>query len=212
MSDNAQLTGLCDRFRGFYPVVIDVETAGFNAKTDALLEIAAITLKMDEQGWLMPDTTLHFHVEPFVGANLQPEALAFNGIDPNDPDRGAVSEYEALHEIFKVVRKGIKASGCNRAIMVAHNANFDHSFMMAATSPVIITSRIYWRWGFPPGSGRKTRVKSHGCSYPALSSSLDVELNVSVLTSTMPASGMRTVCFHPRWRRCWRDSGKTCLL
>lgn len=130
MSDNAQLTGLCDRFRGFYPVVIDVETAGFNAKTDALLEIAAITLKMDEQGWLMPDTTLHFHVEPFVGANLQPEALAFNGIDPNDPDRGAVSEYEALHEIFKVVRKGIKASGCNRAIMVAHNANFDHSFMM----------------------------------------------------------------------------------
>ncbi|VTQ22131.1 ribonuclease T [Escherichia coli] len=87
---------------------------------------------MDEQGWLMPDTTLHFHVEPFVGANLQPEALAFNGIDPNDPDRGAVSEYEALHEIFKVVRKGIKASGCNRAIMVAHNANFDHSFMMAA--------------------------------------------------------------------------------
>ncbi len=112
--------------------MIDAETAGFNAKTDALLEIAAITLKMDEQGWLMPDTTLHFHVEPFVGANLQPEALAFNGIDPNDPDRGAVSEYEALHEIFKVVRKGIKASGCNRAIMVAHNANFDHSFMMAA--------------------------------------------------------------------------------
>ena len=69
MSDNAQLTGLCDRFRGFYPVVIDVETAGFNAKTDALLEIAAITLKMDEQGWLMPDTTLHFHVEPFVDLN-----------------------------------------------------------------------------------------------------------------------------------------------
>ena len=132
MPENSQLTGLCYGFRGFYPVVIDVETAGFNAKTDALLEIAAITLKMDEQGWLMPDTTLHFHVEPFVGANLQPEALAFNGIDPNDPDRGAVSEYEALHEIFKVVRKGIKASGCNRAIMVAHNANFDHSFMMAA--------------------------------------------------------------------------------
>jgi ribonuclease T len=60
MSENAQLNGLCDRFRGFYPVVIDVETAGFNAKTDALLEIAAITLKMDEQGWLMPDETLHF--------------------------------------------------------------------------------------------------------------------------------------------------------
>ncbi len=127
-----QLNGLCDRFRGFYPVVIDVETAGFNAKTDALLEIAAITLKMDEQGWLMPDETLHFHVEPFEGANLQPEALAFNGINPHDPERGAVSEYDALHAIFKMVRKGMKESDCSRAIMVAHNATFDHSFTMTA--------------------------------------------------------------------------------
>ncbi|NDJ57345.1 ribonuclease T [Enterobacteriaceae bacterium 4M9] len=132
MSDTAQLTGLCDRFRGFYPVVIDVETAGFNASTDALLEIAAITLKMDADGWLTADETLHFHVEPFEGAILQPEALAFNGIDPSNPLRGAVSEYDALHAIFKMVRKGIKDSGCNRAIMVAHNATFDHGFMMAA--------------------------------------------------------------------------------
>ncbi len=43
-----------------------------------------------------------------------------------------MSEYEALHAIFKMVRKGIKDSGCSRAIMVAHNATFDHSFMMAA--------------------------------------------------------------------------------
>ena len=127
MSENAQLNGLCDRFRGFYPVVIDVETAGFNAKTDALL-----TLKMDEHGWLMPDETLHFHVEPFEGANLQPEALAFNGINPHDPQRGAVSEYDALHAIFKMVRKGMKESDCSRAIMVAHNATFDHSFTMTA--------------------------------------------------------------------------------
>ncbi|WP_058909913.1 ribonuclease T [Entomohabitans teleogrylli] len=132
MSDNAQLPGLCDRFRGFYPVVIDVETAGFNAKTDALLEIAAITLKMDSQGWLAVDQTLHFHVAPFEGAVLNPEALAFNGIDPHNPLRGAVSEYDALHAIFKAIRKGMKDADCSRAIMVAHNATFDHSFMMAA--------------------------------------------------------------------------------
>ncbi|WP_130098383.1 ribonuclease T [Siccibacter turicensis] len=132
MSDTAQLTGLSDRFRGFYPVVIDVETAGFNAKTDALLEIAAVTLKMDEQGWLTIDEKHHFHVEPFEGAVLEPEALEFNGIDPHNPLRGAVSEYDALHAIFKAVRKGMKDNGCNRAIMVAHNATFDHSFMMAA--------------------------------------------------------------------------------
>lgn len=132
MAEKNNLNALNARFRGFYPVVIDVETAGFNAKTDALLEIAAVTLKMDESGWLQPDDTLHFHIEPFEGAILRPEALAFNGIDPSNPLRGAVSEYDALHDIFKAVRKGIKDQNCNRAIIVAHNATFDHSFLMAA--------------------------------------------------------------------------------
>lgn len=138
MSDNAQLTALCDRFRGFYPVVIDVETAGFNAETDALLEIAAITLKMDAHGWLLPDARLHFHIQPFAGASLQPEALAFNGIDPHNPLRAAVTEHEALHAIFKTTRKGIKESDCNRAIVVAHNATFDHGFIMAAAGRALL--------------------------------------------------------------------------
>ncbi|PLR41596.1 ribonuclease T [Chimaeribacter californicus] len=132
MADKSDLNALSGRFRGFYPVVIDVETAGFSARTDALLEIAAVTLRMDSEGWLMRDETLHFHVEPFEGALLQPEALAFNGIDPHNPLRGAVSEYDALHAIFKAVRKGMKEQNCNRAIIVAHNATFDHSFLMAA--------------------------------------------------------------------------------
>ncbi|KAA1186696.1 ribonuclease T [Photorhabdus heterorhabditis] len=132
MSDKKEPNVLSGRFRGYYPVVIDVETGGFNAKTDALLEIAAITLKMDDDGWITPDESLHFHIEPFAEANLEPAALEFTGIDPSNPLRGAVSEYEALHAIFKMVRKGIKNSHCNRAIIVAHNANFDHSFVMAA--------------------------------------------------------------------------------
>lgn len=126
------LNTLRARFRGFYPVVIDVETAGFNPRTDALLEIAAITVKMDNDGWLHAENTLHYHVFPFSGSLLQPEALAFNGIDPHNPLRGAVTEYESLYEIFKLVRKGIKDQDCNRAIIVAHNAAFDHSFLMAA--------------------------------------------------------------------------------
>jgi len=132
MAELDDVNTLRGRFRGFYPVVIDIESAGFNATTDALLEIAAVTVNMDDQGWLIPDQHLHFHVEPFPGSLLQPEALAFNGIDPTNPLRGAVSEYEALHEIFKMVRKGIKDRGCNRAIIVAHNAGFDHGFLMAA--------------------------------------------------------------------------------
>ncbi len=132
MTATMSATQLHERFRGYYPVVIDVETGGFNARTDALLEIAAITLKMDKNGWLSPDQTFHFHVTPFEGANLEPAALEFTGIDPWSALRGAVTEREALEQIFKGVRKGIKANHCQRAVIVAHNASFDHGFVMAA--------------------------------------------------------------------------------
>lgn len=121
------------RFRGYFPVVIDVETAGFNPQTDALLEICVITLRMDEQGDLYPASTLHFHIEPFEGANIEKAALEFNGIyDPFSALRGAVTEEYALKEIYKQVRKEQKAADCSRAIIVAHNASFDHGFVMAA--------------------------------------------------------------------------------
>ncbi|MEE2001639.1 ribonuclease T [Alkalimonas sp. MEB108] len=129
----AQTTSLlAQRFRGYYPVVIDIETAGFNATTDALLEIAATLLTMNEDGLLQPMQTLHFHVEPFAGANLEPSALAFNGIDPYQPLRGAVPEREAITEICKAVRKAQKAAGCQRSVIVAHNAAFDQGFFNAA--------------------------------------------------------------------------------
>ncbi|NHI00625.1 MULTISPECIES: ribonuclease T [Oceanimonas] len=132
MTATTSANQLHERFRGYYPVVIDVETGGFNARTDALLEIAAITLKMDKNGWLSPDQTFHFHVTPFEGANLEPAALEFTGIDPWSALRGAVTERDALEQIFKGVRKGIKANHCQRAVIVAHNASFDHGFVMAA--------------------------------------------------------------------------------
>ena len=124
---------LCERFRGFYPVVIDIETSGFDPNQNAILEIAAITLKMDEKGFLAPDETLQFNVKPFENAILEPTALAFNGIDPDNPLRDAVDEKIALEAIFKLVRNGIKANDCTRAVIVAHNAHFDHSFLMAAS-------------------------------------------------------------------------------
>ncbi|CAM3109311.1 ribonuclease T [Shewanella loihica] len=132
MSDICDAHKLKHRFRGYFPVVIDVETAGFNAQTDALLEIAVTLLKMDDNGDLVLDKTLHYHIEPFEGANLEPEALAFNGIDPSNPLRGAVSEKEAFLEIFKEVKKHQKASNCHRSIIVAHNAAFDHGFVTQA--------------------------------------------------------------------------------
>ena len=123
---------MAQRFRGYLPVVIDVETAGFNADTDALLEIAAVILDMDEEGMLIPEQAISRNVAPFEGANLEKAALEFTGIDPYSPLRGAIAEKDALEAIFKPIRKAVKASGCKRAILVGHNASFDLGFVNAA--------------------------------------------------------------------------------
>jgi len=120
------------RFRGFLPVIIDVETGGFNSQTDALLEVAATFIKMDSDGELYVDETIHHNVTPFEGANIEPSALEFTGIDPDNPLRGAIAELDALESIFKSIRKEIKSTNCNRAILVGHNAHFDAGFINAA--------------------------------------------------------------------------------
>lgn len=136
---NPEKSLFSQRFRGYFPVVIDVETAGFNAQTDALLEIAATTLTLDDESGLFSlDETIHFNVDPFEGANLEKAALEFTGIDPTNPLRGAVDEKKAMTDIFKLVRKKMKAAGCQRAIIVAHNAAFDLGFVNAATERCLI--------------------------------------------------------------------------
>lgn len=122
------------RFRGYLPVIIDVETAGFNHETDALLEIAAVTVRMNEQGLLEPAETHAHHITPFAGANLEKEALEFTGIDPYHPFRFAVEEKVALSQVFKAIRKAMKAAKCQRAILVGHNPAFDLSFVKAASA------------------------------------------------------------------------------
>nr|WP_323842359.1 MULTISPECIES: ribonuclease T [unclassified Moraxella] len=125
---------LQERFRGFLPVVVDVETAGFNAQTDALLEIACIPILMDEVGKLYQGETLNAHIEPFVGANLEPAALKFTGINPDSPFRKAISEDEksALRRIFKTLKEIRKQANCRQCILVGHNAHFDLGFLNAA--------------------------------------------------------------------------------
>jgi ribonuclease T len=134
MRDENSKAPIANRFRGFLPVVVDLETAGFNAKRDALLEIAAVTLDLDSDGYLHRRDTIACHVEPFPGANLDAESLAFTGIDPFNPFRMAKPEYEALECIFQPVRRLIRATGCNRAVLVGHNAAFDLSFLNAAVT------------------------------------------------------------------------------
>lgn len=123
---------MADRFRGFLPVVVDVETGGFNSRTDALLEVAAVLLEMDDEGLLHRSETIRYHVKPFEGANMDPASLAVNGIDPHHPLRPAIDERDALQRVFREVRRAIRENRCSRAVLVGHNAHFDLGFMNEA--------------------------------------------------------------------------------
>jgi len=123
---------IATRFRGFLPVVIDVETGGFNADTDALLEVAAIFVDLNDEGVLAPGDKHRFMIKPFEGANLEPASLQVTGIEPFNPMRPAINEDEALRRLFTEVRRKVKSQECKRAVLVGHNAFFDLQFLNAA--------------------------------------------------------------------------------
>jgi ribonuclease T len=122
------------RFRGFLPVVVDVETGGFSSVTDALLEIAVVLIEFNRDGDLVRGETHACHVEPCKGANIEKASLEVNGIDPTNPLRGALLEKDALAKVFKPVRQAVTEQNCTRAILVGHNAHFDLGFVNAAVA------------------------------------------------------------------------------
>ena len=127
-------TFMAKRFRGFLPVVIDVETGGFDCQKNALLEVAAVILEMNSQGMLQIKESLSKNIDPFPGATIEDSALEFTGIDIYDPERMPEEEGQALREIFQPIRREVSITGCTRAIMVAHNAHFDLGFVNAAVN------------------------------------------------------------------------------
>jgi ribonuclease T len=129
---------MSERFRGFLPVVVDVETGGFNSKTDALLEIAAVFVDFGDGGILTRGETIRYHVKPFEGSNMEPASLAVNGIDPHHPLRPAIDERDALQRLFREIRRVVKENNCSRAVLVGHNAAFDLSFLNEAIERSVI--------------------------------------------------------------------------
>ena len=133
-TESEQAHPISQRFRGFLPVVVDVETGGLIPKTDALLDIASVLLRLDGDGWLRRGETHRFHVLPFPNANIEPAALEINRIDPHHPLRPAIPERDALQRVFREVRQEMHDTGCTRAILVGHNAHFDLSFLNEAVT------------------------------------------------------------------------------
>ena len=127
---------MAERFRGYLPVVVDVETGGFDPQRNALLEIAAVPIVFDAAGRLAPGATVCTHVDPFPGGELDPKSMEITGIDVGHPYRDAKPEREALDHIFRQVRLAAREAECQRAILVGHNAPFDLAFLNAAVARV----------------------------------------------------------------------------
>jgi len=123
---------LGNRFRGYLPVVVDIETAGFNARKNPLLEIAAIIVEPDAEGLLQITEKHNYNIVPFEKSELDEAALKFNGIDPYHPFRMAIDEADALKKMFAPIKKAVKRNHCSRAILVGHNPAFDIDFLNAA--------------------------------------------------------------------------------
>lgn len=125
---------LAKRFRGYLPIVVDIETGGFDAVNNAILEIAVVTLKMTENGNLQRDQTYFHHIMPHPSTSMTQSSLEFTGIDPYHPFRFAVTEEQGIRELFAIIRKHVKNASCQKAILVGHNAAFDMSFLQAAVA------------------------------------------------------------------------------
>ena len=119
---------LKNRFRKYLPVVVDIETGGFDPDINAILEIA-ITLIEEEKGILVPGDTFRHHINPFEGSIVEKESLEFTKIKLDHPLRNAIEEAEALNDLFKIINKAKNKYECSRAILVGHNAHFDKSFL-----------------------------------------------------------------------------------
>ena len=125
---------MSERFRGYLPVVVDVETGGFDWNRHALLEIAVQPVDLDEDGRLVPGEIASAHLVPAPGTEIDPKSLQVTGIKLDHPFRLAKAEKDALDHVFAPVRAAVRKHDCQRAILVGHNAHFDLNFLNAAVA------------------------------------------------------------------------------
>ena len=96
--------------------------------------MAIVEVGFEEDRRLVPQNRWRQAVSPYPGSSVDPAALKVTGIDPDDPNREAIDEAEAFRAMFRRIRRAVRQAGCQRAILVAHNAAFDQQFMQQAFS------------------------------------------------------------------------------
>ena len=122
---------LKNRFRKYLPVVVDIETGGFDPELNAILEIAITLIEENDNKFVVGETHRH-HIIPFKNSIIEKESLEFTKIKLDHPLRNAIDEKDAIKDWFKIINKVKNKYECSRAILVGHNAHFDKSFLDAA--------------------------------------------------------------------------------
>ena len=123
-----------NRFRGFLPVVVDVETGGLDTEKSSLLEIAAVEIILDNNVFKTGES-LQINILPHKDTITEQSALDFNGIkDPFSPLRNAIEEKPAITEFMKKIRLWRKKTKCTKCVLVGHNSFFDLEILNAAIS------------------------------------------------------------------------------
>ncbi|NCX77473.1 MAG: ribonuclease T [Proteobacteria bacterium] len=149
---------LKNRFRKYLPVIVDLETGGFNPEVNPILEIALQFIDLEENGFVLGES-VRYHLVPADGLILNKEALEFTKIELNHPLRNAVTTEEALKSICKIVNKKRSEHECSRAILALGaaftgqtvlariakelNINYDNDLAHSASYDAEITAKIF---------------------------------------------------------------------
>jgi ribonuclease T len=123
--------GIDSRFRGFLPVVVDLETGGLDATQSAILELAYSIPERAPDGRWRAGPVRDFQIAPFSGAVISDASLKLTGINLDDPRRAPQSEAKVFATLQADIAHALTVTGCKRAILVGHNTHFDLHFLLA---------------------------------------------------------------------------------
>ena len=122
---------ISERFRGFLPVVVDLETGGLDPNKNPILELACSFLNYEKEK-LVPHKSFSWDIKPQPNLEIDPSSQLLTGIDPLSDIENRTDEKAAIKSFFKEVRRETKMNECTRAVLVAHNSVLDNSFLNAA--------------------------------------------------------------------------------
>ena len=91
---------ISERFRGFLPVVVDLETGGLDPNKNPILELACSFLN-NENEKLVPHKSFSWDIKPQPNLEIDASSQLLTGIDPLSNIENRTDEKVAIKSFFK---------------------------------------------------------------------------------------------------------------